>query len=115
MATTPQSLHKPSDQGAAQNPNRRTIREISTDHFDTEETSVYLREKYKLDISPATLTMRRSFGKAPKFIKDGNFIRYNKNDLDMFARAVGLSTKGFDQPKREAPMLASEKARRAGK
>jgi hypothetical protein len=115
MATTPQSLHKPSDQGAAQNPNRRTLREISNDHFDTEQAATYLREKKNLDISAATLTMRRSFGKAPKFIKDGNFIRYNKNDLDEFARAVGLSTKAFDEPKREVMTDRERAQRRAGK
>jgi hypothetical protein len=115
MATTPQSLHKPSDQGAAHNPHRRTLRDLSNDHFDTEQASVYLREKHKLDISAATLTMRRSFGKAPAFIGDANFIRYNKADLDAFARSVGLSTKGFDEPKREIVTERERAQRRAGK
>lgn len=112
MTTTPQPLHKPTDQGAARNPNRRTLSELSRECFNTEQAAVYLQEKHRLDISAITLTNRRSYGKAPAYVKDADFIRYNKNDLDMFARQVGLSSKAYDQPV-HARMSATERAQRA--
>jgi hypothetical protein len=106
---------KPNDAGAAHNPNRQSFADIDDSYLTTEQASDYLRERKKIDISAATLNMRRSFGKAPAYVKIGQLVRYRKNDLDMFALSVGLSTKGFEQPKREPPMTAGEKARRAGK
>jgi hypothetical protein len=99
------------DAGAARNPNQS----FDERYLSVEQASDYLREKHKLDISAATLNSRRSFGKTPAFVRIGPLVRYDKNSLDMFARAVGLSTKGFEQPKCEGRMTAQEKARRAGK
>jgi hypothetical protein len=97
------------DAGAARNPNQS----IDERYLSVEQASAYLREKHKLDISVATLNARRSYGKNPAFVRIGPLVRYSKNDLDLFARQVGLSAKGFDAPKHEGRMTATERAARA--
>jgi len=97
-------LEKPRDLGAANDPNRKAL---DDDYLDTGQAEDYLRERWKTELSAKMLTLRRSFGKAPKFLKIGVAVRYRKADLDEFARAVGLSTKGFDEPKVEKRVLES--------
>lgn len=84
------------DAGAANNPNRIAL---AGEHLTTEEASSFLRERYRIQISPATLNMRRSFGKAPKYLKVGQAVRYRKIDLEEFARMAGI--RGLDEPKVE--------------
>ena len=94
-----QTLRKPSDAGAAQNPNRAAL---DDEYLTTEEASVYLREQHKIDISTATLNSRRTFGKAPVFLKISQAVRYRRGDLDAFARTKGLSGLPEREPERPA-------------
>jgi hypothetical protein len=101
--------------GVINNPHRKTLADISKDFLTTEQVSDYLLDKYGIKMSPSTLSLRRMFGKSPAYIKVASAVVYTRSDVDMFARSVGLSTKGFQEPKREPRMTAQEKARRAGK
>lgn len=109
---TTHTLEKPRDLGADNNPNRISLDE---DYLDTAQAEDYLRARWRIELSAKMLTLRRSFGKAPKFLKVGAAVRYRKADLDEFARAAGLSTKGFDEPKREVMTDRERAQRRAGK
>ena len=106
------TLEKPRDLGAANNPNRTAL---DDDYLDTGQAEDYLRTRWRIELSAKMLTLRRSFGKAPKFLKIGVAVRYRKADLDEFARAAGLSTKDFDEPKREKMTDRERAQRRAGK
>jgi hypothetical protein len=87
-------------------------REIKNENLlDTDEAALFLRENgYR--ITATTLISRRTFGKAPAFLKiDGVAVRYRESDLRAFLRTAGLSAKDFDAPKREPRMTESEKQR----
>ena len=86
----------PRDLGVANNPNRIAL---ADEYLTTEEASVFLRQRYRIQISPATLTMRRSFGKGPKYLKIGQAVRYRKMDLEEFASMAGI--RGLPEPKAE--------------
>ena len=92
-----EQIRTPRDLGSANNPNRIAL---ADDYLTTEEASSFLRERYRIQISPNTLIMRRSFGKAPKYLKGpGQAVRYRKIDLEEFARMAGI--RGLDEPKVE--------------
>jgi hypothetical protein len=86
------------DAGASNNPNR----EFDDQYLTTEQASDYLREKKNIHLTAGTLTLRRSFGKAPKFLKISQAVRYRPADLDEFARTMGLKGLPERQPERTA-------------
>lgn len=94
-------LTKPRDVGTANNPHRGVLDE---EWLSTQGGSDYLRERWGIDISVIALNARRSFGKAPKFVKVGQAgsILYRKADLDEFARTKGLSGLPEREPERRA-------------
>lgn len=83
-------------------------------NYDTDGAARFCSEN-GYPITSAGMIARRAYGKAPAFYKVGMAVRYTERALREFLKTAGLSTRDFDKPKREAPMSASEKARRAGK
>jgi hypothetical protein len=74
-------------------------RVTETDLLTTEQASEFLRGR-NCEISVATLNARRSYMKAPKWLKLGHGVYYRREDLIEFTRMVGLKGLPERQPER---------------
>jgi hypothetical protein len=83
--------------GADANPFREVVRD--DDLLDTDAAAAFLRTN-GYHISATTLISRRTFGKAPAFLKIGVAVRYREKDLRAFLETAGLQGLPERQPER---------------
>lgn len=82
--------------GADANPFRETR---DDGLLDTDEAALFLREN-GYQISATTLISRRTFGKAPVWLKIGVAVRYRERDLRAFLKTAGLQGLPEREPER---------------